>query len=110
MNRCLPSSTLGIPYELVGRTYEEIRGSFEGETGNRKVTVPTIKVGGEWVTDSWAIAEYLDDKYGSPEVTLFPGGSEGKAFAHFFNLWADNDLGDQVKILFAPWVCSEPCT
>jgi hypothetical protein len=42
-----------------------------------------------------------EEKYGTPERSLFAGG---KAFARFFNLWADNDLGDQVKLLFAPWV------
>lgn len=50
---------LGIPYNLVGRTFAQIRGEFEKETGNPKVSVPTIKVGNEWVTDSFAIAEWV---------------------------------------------------
>lgn len=48
-----------MPYELKGKTFAQIRGEFEKETGNPKVSVPTIKVGDEWVTDSWKIAEWV---------------------------------------------------
>ncbi|KAL1411565.1 hypothetical protein Q8F55_002528 [Vanrija albida] len=96
--------TLGVPYKLEGRIYDDIRGSFETETGNPKVTVPTLKTEDGYVTDSWAIAEWAEAKYGTPERSLFGGNEEGKAFARFLNIWADNDLGDQVKILFAPWL------
>ena len=52
-------STLGVPYELRGKTFAQIRGQFEKETGNPKVSVPTIETEDGWVTDSWTIAEYV---------------------------------------------------
>jgi glutathione S-transferase len=58
----LTISTLGVPYKLVGRTYSEIRGSFETETGNAKVTVPTIETPEGFVTDSWKIAEWVSNR------------------------------------------------
>ena len=42
------------------RSFDLIRTDLAKETGNDKVTVPTIKVAeGEYITDSWAIAEYV---------------------------------------------------
>ncbi|BEJ12460.1 hypothetical protein CspHIS471_0209200 [Cutaneotrichosporon sp. HIS471] len=93
--------TLGVPYNLEGRTFDEIRGSFETETGNLKVTVPTVKTADGWVTGSWEIAEWAEDTYGTPERSLFAGG---KAFARFFHTWADAELADTIKPLFAPWL------
>lgn len=52
-------STLGVPYELRGKTFAQIRGEFEKETGNPKVSVPTLKTEDGWITDSWKIAEYV---------------------------------------------------
>lgn len=52
-------STLGVPYELKGKTFAQIRGEFEKETGNPKVSVPTLKTEDGWITDSWTIAEYV---------------------------------------------------
>lgn len=52
-------STLGVPYELKGKTFAQIRGEFEKETGNPKVSVPTLQTEDGWITDSWTIAEYV---------------------------------------------------
>lgn len=46
-----------MPYTWVGRTFEEIRTTFETETGNPKVTVPALKIDDKWVSDSFVVAE-----------------------------------------------------
>jgi glutathione S-transferase len=51
--------------------------------------VPVINDSGTVVSDSWAIAEYLDDRY--PERPLL-GGAAGRAHACFINAWADGVL------------------
>jgi glutathione S-transferase len=48
--------------------------------------VPVIQDGGEVISDSWAIAEYLEQRY--PDPALF-GGATGRAHALFINAWAD---------------------
>ncbi len=49
--------------------------------------VPVIDDGGTVVSDSWAIAEYLEDAYpGHP--ALFPG-ARGRRYAKMTNDWAD---------------------
>ncbi|HET7883149.1 MAG TPA: glutathione S-transferase family protein [Acetobacteraceae bacterium] len=49
--------------------------------------VPVIRDGDRVVSDSWAIAEYLDDAY-RDRPSLF-GGATGRAHARFINAWAD---------------------
>jgi glutathione S-transferase len=51
--------------------------------------VPVINDAGSVVSDSWAIAEYLEERY--PEPALF-GGPTGKAHAQFVASWADGVL------------------
>ena len=53
-------------------------------SGQRKV--PVLQHDCKVVSDSWAIAEYLEDQ--APTPTLF-GGATGKAHALFVNAWAD---------------------
>jgi glutathione S-transferase len=48
--------------------------------------VPVIQDGETVVSDSWAIAEYLEET--APTPTLF-GGATGRAHALFVNAWAD---------------------
>ena len=50
--------------------------------------VPTIVDGARIVTDSWAIAEYLEAAY--PEQPSLFGGPGGHAHARFIALWADH--------------------
>jgi glutathione S-transferase len=52
--------------------------------------VPVIVDGDRPVADSWAIANYLEDAYGS-RPSLF-GGSAGRALSRFYNAWADTVL------------------
>jgi glutathione S-transferase len=51
--------------------------------------VPVIRDGESVVSDSWTIAEYLEDQ--APTPTLF-GGPTGRAHALFVNAWADSVL------------------
>lgn len=95
--------TLGVPYRLEGRTFEEIRTTFEKDTV-AGITVPAIQDGARWVFDSFKLAQYLEAKYGGKR-SLFPRGEE---FARFLNTWADKDLGNEIVPLFAPWVSVAP--
>lgn len=51
--------------------------------------VPVIRDGDTVVSDSWAIAEYLEDHYPTP--ALF-GSATARAHARFINAWADTAL------------------
>jgi glutathione S-transferase len=50
--------------------------------------VPVLVDGERVVSDSWAIAEYLEDAY--PDRPSLFGGPGGRALAKFFNGWADS--------------------
>ena len=55
--------------------------------------VPVIRDGDNVISDSWTIAEYLDDTYPGP--ALFGGPLDaplGRAHARFINAWADGVL------------------
>ena len=56
--------------------------------------VPVLKDNGTVVSDSWKIAEYLEEQY--PESKLFPGPGMKEA-CRFFNMYIDNTLH---KVLF----------
>lgn len=49
---------LGVPYRLEGRTFEEIRTTFEKDTVPG-ITVPAIQDGERWVLDSFKLAQYV---------------------------------------------------
>jgi len=49
--------------------------------------VPVIRDGDTVVSDSWSIAEYLEDAY--PDRPSLFGGPTGRAHARFINGWAD---------------------
>jgi glutathione S-transferase len=49
--------------------------------------VPVIRDGERVVSDSWAIAEYLEDHY--PDRPSLFGGTTGRAHARFINAWVD---------------------
>jgi glutathione S-transferase len=72
----------GLPVETVPWRFtdrEQIAFSGQGK-------VPVLQDDGKVVSDSWAIAEYLEEQYPTP--TLF-GGATGRAHALFVNAWAD---------------------
>jgi glutathione S-transferase len=49
--------------------------------------VPVLVDGDQVVSDSWAIANYLEDAY--PDRPSLFGGAGGRALARFVNSWAD---------------------
>ena len=52
--------------------------------------VPVLKYRDHVVTDSWAIACYLERAF--PDAPSLFGGPVGESLTHFFNLWADREL------------------
>jgi glutathione S-transferase len=52
--------------------------------------VPVIRDGDRVVSDSWAIAEYLEEAY--PDCRSLFGGATGRAHARFVAAWADGVL------------------
>jgi glutathione S-transferase len=67
------------------RFTEKERIAFSGQG-----QVPVLVDGGRTVSDSWAIATWLEDTYPS-RPSLF-GGAGGRAMARFLNSWADGVL------------------
>jgi len=53
-------------------------------------TVPVLVAGDRWITDSWAIAEWLEQQY--PDAPSLFGGGTGRGLARFHNNWADTIL------------------
>jgi len=75
----------GLPVETVPwRFTDKPAIAFSGQG-----RVPVIRDGDTVVSDSWSIAEYLEERYPAP--TLF-GGAMGRAHARFINAWADSVL------------------
>ncbi len=75
----------GLPVETVPWRFSDTEAiAFSGQG-----KVPVIRDGETVVSDSWAIAEYLEDRH--PEPPMF-GGAFGRAHAQFVNAWADGVL------------------
>jgi len=72
----------GLPVETIPwRFTDKAAIAFSGQE-----RVPVIRDDAAVVSDSWAIAEHLEDHY--PMPALF-GGATGRAHARFVNAWAD---------------------
>jgi glutathione S-transferase len=56
----------------------------------RQGLVPVLVDGGHVVSDSWAIAGWLEEEY--PDRPSLFGGAGGRAMARFLNSWADGVL------------------
>jgi glutathione S-transferase len=50
-------------------------------------SVPVVEIDGQWIADSWTIAEYLEGAF-TDAPSLF-GGDPGRALARFHNSWSD---------------------
>jgi glutathione S-transferase len=62
--------------------------------------VPVLIDGDRVVSDSWVIANYLEDAY--PEQPSLFGGDTGRALARFVNYWADTvQLAGLIRLLVA---------
>lgn len=66
-------------------------------------TVPVLEDDGIWVKDSWAIAEYLEDKF--PERPSLFGDATGHALTRFFALWADRTILAGLFPMLAADIC-----
>ena len=75
----------GLPVETVPWRFSD--GAAIAFSGQGKV--PVIQDEGRVVSDSWTIAEYLEEQVPTP--TLF-GGVTGRAHALFVNAWTDSVL------------------
>ena len=75
----------GLPVETVPWRFSD--GAVIAFSGQGKV--PVIADDGRVVSDSWSIAEYLEEQVPTP--TLFGDGT-GRAHAAFVNAWADSIL------------------
>ncbi|WP_246027191.1 beta-etherase [Novosphingobium umbonatum] len=74
-----------------------VDGGFTGimdRTGGRSERLPAIQDDGEWVLDSWLIAEYLDEKY--PDRPTLIGDPSIKPLAQFLETWL-------WKTVVGPW-------
>ena len=75
----------GLPVETLPWRFTETETlAFSGQG-----RVPVIRDGAKTLSDSWTIAEYLEDEH--PMPALF-GGPIGRAHARFLNAWADRVL------------------
>jgi glutathione S-transferase len=53
--------------------------------------VPVLRDGERVVSDSWAIACYLEEAY--PNRPMLMDGAQGRSFARFLNTWTDTVIG-----------------
>jgi glutathione S-transferase len=75
----------GLPVETIPwRFHEKPALAFSGQD-----RVPVIRDGARVISDSWAIAEYLEEQVPTPALFNGPGG---QAHARFINAWADTVL------------------
>ena len=79
--------------EHKGLAYETIPTRFTDKdliafAGQDKV--PVLRDGDTVVSDSWAIAEYLEKNY--PDAPSLFGGAAGHGLARFLNVWTDRTL------------------
>jgi len=71
-----------------GLEIEIVPGGFTGildRTGGKSERLPAIIDNGEWVLDSWLIAEYLDRKY--PDRPTLIGDPSVRVLAQFVETW-----------------------
>jgi len=62
--------------------------------------VPVLVEGDRWLSDSWAIAEYLEQQY--PDQPSLFGSPEGHALARFVNQWTNDVLHPAIARVILP--------
>lgn len=62
--------------------------------------VPVLVDGERWISDSWTIAEYLEQQY--PETPSLFGSAEGQALARFINQWTNDVLHPAIAGVILP--------
>lgn len=77
----------GLKFEVRDTLFTAISGI---NPGGDKLTIPTIEHAGQFVTDSWAIVEYLDRAF--PDTPrLIGAGADGQVMK-FFQFWVQTTL------------------
>lgn len=79
--------------EHKGLAYETVPARFTDKdliSFSDQERVPVIRDGDTVVSDSWAIAEYLEQEY--PDAPSLFGGATGHGLAKFLNVWTDRAL------------------
>ncbi len=76
----------GLAYDVEATLFTRIKDIAPGQ----KLTIPTIRDGDRLITDSWAIAEYLDQRYPATPRLISPG-SDGLV-TRFFQYWAQTTI------------------
>ncbi|OXG10626.1 hypothetical protein C366_06637 [Cryptococcus neoformans Tu401-1] len=94
---------LGVTYESVNKSFCEIRHELWEEVKNSNVTVYTIKVGDVYITNTWEIAEWLDEKYGLNK-TPFPSEGE-RLMQSSFELWGNKTVATEIMSFVASTAC-----
>ncbi|OCF43031.1 hypothetical protein I317_03124 [Kwoniella heveanensis CBS 569] len=95
----LDLALLGLDVNTSGKTFPQIRGELSEITKNPAVTVPTIEVDGQYTTDSWKIAEYLEEEHGTADKSVFGGSPAGKDFAKFIEIWSNTTFANELRPL-----------
>lgn len=72
----------GLSFSTIPTKFTEIRNIGDGSF----TTVPVIDDDGTWISDSWTIANYLDERYSDRSPLL--AGSDGYQHALFVQEWA----------------------
>ncbi|MDQ7912049.1 glutathione S-transferase family protein [Pseudomonas sp. 102515] len=86
----------GLPVETVAwRFHEKEAIAFSGQG-----KVPVLVDGEQWVSDSWAIAEYLDRQY--PELPSLLGDASLTAVTRFVNQWVADSVHPALARLILP--------
>lgn len=86
----------GLPVETIAWRFHEkeaIAASGQGK-------VPVLVDGEQWVSDSWAIAEYLDRQY--PERPSLLGDASLKATTRFINQWVADSVHPALARVILP--------
>ena len=86
----------GLAYETVPvRFTDKALIAFSGQE-----RVPVLRDGDKIVSDSWAIANYLEDAY--PDTPSLFGCPAGRGLAKFLNVWTDRALhGTLIRLVVA---------
>lgn len=80
-----------LPFETVPWRFSDKEAiAFSGQG-----LVPVLVDGDRTISDSWRIAEYLDEAY--PERPTLFGGAEGKRHARFIKHWTESSLHPMVS-------------
>lgn len=96
-----------LALEHKGLAYERVPCRFTDKSAfapSGAQTVPTIEDEGKWVSDSWAIACYLEDRY--PDRPSLFGGESGRGMAHFIHLWSDRAILAALFPMLAADICA----